>query len=682
MFQIFVLLILHQNVVSDHSPNRRNIDESFDVNIGAGYAVGLNQSPPNGTSNISFTKDYYSSPLVAEALPPTSIRAPRILTNFTSHIVNLVPEKSKNHAAPQEYHVAEPSNSHSFYSSPFQALADEHLEQPNSVKFEKVLNEMGSGKPYSKIFQVIKVPAIYEIHLQSDGNHISKNKINLNPTTNLFWKNYEENKSTTVNLNSNDYNNWSNGAETQYPDDYAKWSNNVHLQKEELLSEDGGNSYDFSDTPVVSYENLHEHNSFHDKPEGRGISQPTITHHYSNTRTFPNTFDNDRDVKINYSYEAYNKPAWLNKINNFKRHASGNSHIPRGLNPPPLNEIITAFNMNVKNYTPFKHNHIITEDGKPQALHEVPAPVLGKHPQPRPFEIQKEITPTAPHKQVKAKFNKLSTSTGPVGYNIANGFFGKMGMTIEPEALVASSSKRNQNLVYGKKNAHVLTPYEVNIPVTPGSIMVTVAENAAKYFPSVKRNLDTTNNDKPKDRNYQHLINVNNSVNVFTRSSQILEDKQNPYENSNSQKDAGENKSVNSFRLGKADINSNNQQIDDMSYQTKETIDPESFQLTALSPDTISLKSSNSSSIISRQSEQTDAEEKNVDANAVFSKMIPPTFSSKESFRRRASSPTYNINGYVNNRYLIHGHDSKMFQRKNNSPRPDYMIYITRKSTH
>ncbi|XP_072383849.1 uncharacterized protein [Diabrotica undecimpunctata] len=139
-----LLVIPPENVVvGKKTHKKRSTDDSFNVNIGAGYGVGVDQNLnlPNSTTTIN-SSNYITGLLRNEAV-------------VVGRPLQAVPQP----------------DGEMFESRSIPFKSEVKQEEPkksvmNFKEIQKIIHNVDENSEYSKIVQVVKVPAVYEIHLE------------------------------------------------------------------------------------------------------------------------------------------------------------------------------------------------------------------------------------------------------------------------------------------------------------------------------------------------------------------------------------------------------------------------------------------------------------------------------------------------------------------------------------
>lgn len=149
---LFTLLLPQNNgIISTKIPKKRSTNESFNVNIGAGYGFGLDEDTavlPGSTTQINSTNPL-SSLLKGEQV---------VIGKYPVQIPIFDSEMAESKIVPMDQKKVS------------------NIEKNNNVmdmkEIQHILHNVGDHSEYSKIVQVVKVPAVYEIHLEKyEKNH-------------------------------------------------------------------------------------------------------------------------------------------------------------------------------------------------------------------------------------------------------------------------------------------------------------------------------------------------------------------------------------------------------------------------------------------------------------------------------------------------------------------------------
>ncbi|XP_057658998.1 uncharacterized protein LOC130895611 [Diorhabda carinulata] len=142
-----LLLLPQQNDgTPENIPKKRNTDESFSINLGAGYGIGFEQNNhnlPNSTVKVKST-NFLPALLKNEAV----IVGQPLTKNENFQKVDINTVESRNTPFPNEPNT----------DGMRKGVMD--LKQ-----LQQIIHNVDNSE-YSKIIQVVKVPAVYEIHLE------------------------------------------------------------------------------------------------------------------------------------------------------------------------------------------------------------------------------------------------------------------------------------------------------------------------------------------------------------------------------------------------------------------------------------------------------------------------------------------------------------------------------------
>uniref|UniRef100_A0A6P7F915 Uncharacterized protein LOC114326001 n=1 Tax=Diabrotica virgifera virgifera TaxID=50390 RepID=A0A6P7F915_DIAVI len=139
-----VLVLPPENVVvSKKTHKKRSTDDSFNVNIGAGYGVGVDQNLnlPNSTTTIN-SANYITGLLKNEAV---------IVGRPLQPLPQPEGEMLESRSIPVKTEVKQ--------EEPKKGVM-------NFKEIQQIIHNVDDNSEYSKIVQVVKVPAVYEIHLE------------------------------------------------------------------------------------------------------------------------------------------------------------------------------------------------------------------------------------------------------------------------------------------------------------------------------------------------------------------------------------------------------------------------------------------------------------------------------------------------------------------------------------
>nr|XP_023030108.1 uncharacterized protein LOC111518021 isoform X1 [Leptinotarsa decemlineata] len=345
-FSVFLLVLLCQNEVrTEKTVKKRNTDDSFDINIGAGYGFGNEYSSssfPRSTMTINHSTNYLSK-LLGDEL--TMNQNYGINGHHLSTPDTLEMQESVRKVISQNPHVDTWKNE--FRRGQYQAK-----EIMNMGDIQNVLHNLDGKSEYSKVLQVVKVPAIYEIHLEKlqknkEFDHKRKEFLKTNPkqfrkTNTMKNQNVHEDEIVYGNTKT-DFKDFAN------IDDWLK-EGAVNYQVEGTGKDNAIPKPYINKTPTLNWSPF----IGGDVPDEIYIkNNPKQVKHSQYHQENSGSISNPSTPLVNF-------PEYKPRKNKMNNNTKSSIQYP-----------IFESTKNIYNVVPFK---------QPQAMFEVPPPALGNHP--------------------------------------------------------------------------------------------------------------------------------------------------------------------------------------------------------------------------------------------------------------------------------------------------------------
>ncbi|KAG5868508.1 hypothetical protein JTB14_001726 [Gonioctena quinquepunctata] len=454
MSYLLILLLVpffKNGVCSKYMGHEIDENDSFDVNIGAGYGFGGGYEPnlPRSTTKITHPTNHISKAFGNE---------PRVNREMDvqESVQTIVNKKPFTNTWNTDYR-----------NNPYQAKGVINMRD-----IQNVLHDLDTKSEYSKVLQVVKVPAIYEFHMEK----------------------IQKNKDTSQ----------SNGFPVVHPMNEhrlgtaEKHGNIIYRNVKDDLADFARMSSWFTENNGIQ----NSGRDLNEKTQPFGVSQyesvvPEISY---GPKINPNMKNTQNSLPLVYSPEYTTRQRKNNSFKSTKVQNPVSESTKSNLNIIPYNQPQISFGDS--NFNAGFFQNPITESSRtiyhilpprqPQAMFEVAPPIFqnpnNNNPQPPRAVTYSTLSPVLPY--------DLDANRNP---NFSREIQ-RSGISHPHEDSV------NRNGVYKSQIERVSSPDVINVPVEPGETLVTfprdnheIGESYSNEYDSARKNCKEISHDNAMD---------------------------------------------------------------------------------------------------------------------------------------------------------------------------------------